>query len=70
MILSDDDIFCVDETWLKRQAPQFAGPTAALNSALQRREKEMIEAALAESAGRVSGPGWCGSQIGAPKTNA
>jgi hypothetical protein len=23
VILSDDDIFCVDETWLKRQAPQI-----------------------------------------------
>ena len=70
MILSDDDIFCADETWLKRQAPQFAGPTAALNSALQRQEKEMIEAALAEGAGPCLGAGWCGSQIGAPKTNA
>jgi len=66
VILSDDDIFCVDETWLKRQAPQFAGPTAGPNSALQRQEKEMIDAALAESAGRVSGrvvrQTNCGSQ--------
>ena len=67
MILSDDDIFCVDETWLKRQAPQFAGLTAALNSALQRQEKEMIEAALAESAGRVSGPGGAAAKLGLPR---
>ena len=67
MILSDDDIFCLDETWPKRQAPEFAGPTAALNSALQRQEKEMIEAALAESAGRVSGPGGAAAKLWLPR---
>ena len=67
VILSEDDIFCVDETWLKRQAPQFARPTAALNSALQRQEKEMIEAALAESAGRVSGPNGAATKLGLPR---
>src|SRR5580692_2186489 len=67
VILSEGDIFCVDETWLKRQAPQFAGPTAALNSALQQQEKEMIEAALAESVGRVSGPGGAAAKLGLPR---
>jgi formate hydrogenlyase transcriptional activator len=67
VILSEGDIFCVDETWLKRQAPQFAGPTAALNSVLQRQEKEMIEAALAESAGRVSGPSGAATKLGLPR---
>jgi formate hydrogenlyase transcriptional activator len=67
VILSEGDIFCVDETWLKRQAPQFARPTAALNSALQRQEKEMIEAALAESAGRVSGPDGAAAKLGLPR---
>src|SRR5271154_170962 len=33
VILSEGDIFCVDGTWLKGQAPQSAGPTAAINSA-------------------------------------
>src|SRR2546425_4235513 len=67
VILSEGDIFSVDETWLKRQAPQFAGPTAGLNSALQRQEKGMIEAALAESAGRVSGPGGAATKLGLPR---
>jgi len=67
VILSEGDIFCVDETWLKRQAPQFAGQTAGLNSALQRQEKGMIEAALAESAGRVSGPGGAATKLGLPR---
>lgn len=67
VILSDGDIFCVDETWLKRQAPQFAGPAVALSSALQRQEKEMIEAALAEARGRVSGPDGAASKLGLPR---
>jgi len=67
VILSDGDIFCVDETWLKRQAPQFAAPKLALNSALQRQEREMIEAALAETRGRVSGPGGAATKLGLPR---
>src|SRR6202051_105681 len=65
--LGAGDILCVDETWLKRQAPQFARPTAALNSALQGQEKEMIEAALAESGGRVSGPDGAATKLGLPR---
>src|SRR5580658_9075 len=67
VILNDGDIFSVDEAWLKRQAPQFSRPTAALNRALQRQEKEMIEAALAESAGRVSGPDGAATKLGLPR---
>ena len=66
-ILSEGDIFSVDETWLKRRAPQSAGPTVALNKALHRQEKTMIEAALAESGGRVSGPGGAATKLGIPR---
>ncbi|HXZ81709.1 MAG TPA: sigma 54-interacting transcriptional regulator [Terriglobales bacterium] len=67
VILSEGDIFCVDETWLNRQAPQFAGPPVALTNALQRQEKEMIEAALAESGGRVSGRDGAAIKLGLPR---
>jgi len=67
VILSEGDFFCVDETWLNRQAPQSTGPTAALNSALQRQEKEMIEAAVAESGGRVSGSDGAATKLGLPR---
>jgi formate hydrogenlyase transcriptional activator len=67
VILSEGDTFRVDETWLKRGAPQFAGSTVALNGALQRQEKELIEAALAESGGRVSGPGGAATKLGIPR---
>src|SRR6476661_4065768 len=45
VILSDSDTLSVDETWLKRRTPQVASPRLALNGALFRQEKEMIETA-------------------------
>ena len=65
VILSDDDTLAVDETWLKRQP---ANPVRArrLDIALGRQEKEMIEAALAESQGRVSGPVGAAAKLGLP----
>jgi PAS domain S-box-containing protein len=66
VILSDGDIFSVDETWVKREPPQVASPRAALNGALLRQEKEMIEAALAESHGRISGPTGAAAKLGLP----
>jgi formate hydrogenlyase transcriptional activator len=67
VILSEGDIFSVDETWLKRQAPQSGGPTVALNKALHRQEREMIECALTESGGRVSGPSGAARKLGIPR---
>jgi hypothetical protein len=55
VILSDGDTFSVDESWLKQEAPHVASPTVALGGARLSQEKEMIEAALAESRGRISG---------------
>ena len=66
VILSDGDTFSVDETWLKREPPQVASPTVALSGALLRQEKEMIEAALAESHGRISGPAGAAAKLGLP----
>jgi formate hydrogenlyase transcriptional activator len=66
VILSDGDTFSVDETWLKREPPQVASPKVALNGALLRQQKEMIEAALAESHGRISGPTGAAANLGLP----
>jgi formate hydrogenlyase transcriptional activator len=66
VILSDGDTFSVDETWLKREPPQVASPRVALNGALLGQEKEMIEAALAESHGRISGPTGAAANLGLP----
>jgi formate hydrogenlyase transcriptional activator len=66
VILSEDDTFSVDEAWLKQNAPQFSDSPTALNRVLLRREKEMIESALAESGGRVSGPSGAAAKLRIP----
>jgi formate hydrogenlyase transcriptional activator len=66
VILSDDDHFSVDETWLKQQAPPPASPTLPLSGALLSQEKEMIEAALQNSRGRISGPSGAAVKLGIP----
>ncbi len=67
VILSDGDAFSVDETWLKREPSQVAGsPAVELNNALLKREKEMIEAALKECNGRVSGSTGAAARLGLP----
>jgi formate hydrogenlyase transcriptional activator len=66
VILSDGDNLAVDETWLKRELPPAASRTATLGGTLVRREKELIEAALKESQGRISGPGGAAAKLGLP----
>jgi formate hydrogenlyase transcriptional activator len=56
----------VDETWLKHEPPQVASPSVTLSGALGRQEREMIEAALAESHGRISGPAGAAAKLGLP----
>jgi formate hydrogenlyase transcriptional activator len=66
VILSDGDVFSVDETWLKRVTPPVPSSTVALDDALLKQEKEMIEAALTESRGRISGAGGAASKLRIP----
>ena len=66
VILSDDDHFSVDETWLKQQVSPPATATLPLSSALLSQEKEMIEAALQDSHGRISGPSGAAVNLGIP----
>ena len=66
VILSDGDTLFVDESWLKRQPPASTMPRGSL-SALAEREIEMIEVALAESHGRVSGPSGAARKLRIPR---
>ena len=68
IILSTADVFSVDELWLsKKTSPQAsrAEMSPALN-AEPRSEREVIEAALAETRGRVSGPLGAAAKLGIP----
>jgi formate hydrogenlyase transcriptional activator len=66
VILCEDETFSVDETWLRGEAPGTLCRTTALNSVLLKQEKEMIEAALAESLGKISGPTGAATKLGLP----
>jgi formate hydrogenlyase transcriptional activator len=66
VILSEDDSLAVDETWLKRETAPHPGRSRTLGGALVRQEKEMIEAALAECQGRISGPAGAAAKLGLP----
>jgi formate hydrogenlyase transcriptional activator len=66
VILSETDTFVVDESWLKREPTNSAHPLNGL-SVLVDREVEMIEAALAESHGRISGSSGAAAKLGIPR---
>jgi PAS domain S-box-containing protein len=57
VIVCETDNFCVDESWLSRRPLATERKVdVELSAKLATQEKEMIEAALRESRGRVSGP--------------
>jgi len=66
VILSDDDTLAVDETWLKWEPAQNPVRPRKLDGALVRQEKDLIEAALTESQGRISGPAGAAAKLGLP----
>jgi formate hydrogenlyase transcriptional activator len=72
VIVCDTEYISVDESWLSRQPlasepkgrPEEGRPE--ISRRLASREKEMIEAALRESGGRVSGPSGAAVRLGIP----
>jgi len=67
VILCDSETFSVDETWLQCESRQSTGPTVPLAAKLVEHEKEVIESALAESEGRISGPSGAAAKLGIPR---
>jgi PAS domain S-box-containing protein len=67
VIVCETENFSVDESWLSRE-PRTNGPKGQLQLAqrVASQEKEMIEAALRESGGRVSGPSGAAARLGIP----
>jgi formate hydrogenlyase transcriptional activator len=65
VIVCETEIFSVDESWLSRK-PLATEPKAKveLSEMLAAQEKEVIEAALRESGGRVSGPSGAAAKLG------
>jgi PAS domain S-box-containing protein len=66
VIVSESDKFSVDESWLAERPQRAESGGGELSTTLVAQEKEMIEAALRESAGRVSGPSGAARKLGMP----
>jgi formate hydrogenlyase transcriptional activator len=66
VILCECDTFVVDESWLRREPADSPRSQDGL-SALADRAVEMIEAALAECHGRISGPSGAAAKLGIPR---
>jgi formate hydrogenlyase transcriptional activator len=64
MILCDSDTFFVEEAWLQPEPEPWVG----LQPFLIDREREVIEVALAETRGRISGPDGAATRLGVPRT--
>ena len=67
VVLCDGDTFSIDETWLKGEQDRQAGPAVPLAATIAEREREMIEAALVQSRGQVSGPTGAAARLGLPR---
>jgi DNA-binding NtrC family response regulator len=70
VILCETEIFSIDENWLPQQPPLT--PESKQQVELPRRllvqEKDMIEAALKDTRGRVSGPTGAAAKLGIPRS--
>ena len=72
VILCDGETFSVDATWLTHESPRESSsalgiPLKGLLRLDENQEREMIETALAECGGRVSGPSGAATRLGIPR---
>jgi PAS domain S-box-containing protein len=67
VIVCDTENFSVDESWLSRRPPATdASAEIGLSKKLPSQEKAIIEAALTECGGQVSGPSGAAAKLGIP----
>jgi PAS domain S-box-containing protein len=67
LIVSDTDEFTVDESWLSPRGRRL-GTGVGLSSSLAEHEKAIVEHALRETGGRVSGPSGAAVRLGIPRS--
>ena len=64
IILCDSDTFSVEESWLRPESESDVG----LRPSLSNHQRETIEAALAQTRGRVAGADGAAAKLGIPRT--
>jgi len=68
VILCTGDTFSIDAAWLSSKIVAGQKVSAPLTKTLQGYERELIEAALAESNGKVAGPNGAAAKLGIPRS--
>lgn len=66
VIVCDTETLTIDESWLSVGSSQVQGPAGSLGRKSPAEEKELIERALAETEGRVSGLSGAAAKLGLP----
>jgi formate hydrogenlyase transcriptional activator len=67
VVLCDGDIFCIDPSWLAPASPNPTTQTIPMVADLAERERAMIENALREAEGLISGPTGAAAKLGIPR---
>ena len=68
VIVSEGDVLWIDESWLSTESGTAEPATGTVSKLPPDREKKIIEATLAETRGRVSGPSGAARKLGIPST--
>jgi PAS domain S-box-containing protein len=68
IIVSENDVLWIDESWLSTEPGTAEPATGTISKLPPDREKKIIEAALAGTRGRVSGPSGAARKLGIPST--
>jgi formate hydrogenlyase transcriptional activator len=67
VVLCEGETFAIDESWLKAKPRQTSKRMTRQVATLADGERELIEAALAASQGRISGPKGAAAKLGIPR---
>lgn len=68
VITCDSENLLIDESWLAKPSAKADSVIQPLSEKIATQEREIIEAALAESDGRVSGPRGAAAKLGIPQS--
>jgi transcriptional regulator with GAF, ATPase, and Fis domain len=68
VIISESENLGIDESWFARQPTSIDSRIRPFSETLATQEREMIEAALAECNGRISGPRGAAAKLGIPQS--